>query len=142
MGYRLLSRLFIALVLLICWSIAKPSELQDHIKLKKLYLEAEKPVISNRSAYMLVDENTTNYLNLGFDLGLFKLGYLNSKVVSQTNESQFRHVGLHSELGVTVYGGVELYLRHFSGHIIDGAYPTRFPQENALGLRLILYKEK
>jgi len=129
---------FILLLFLIVLltSISKASSI---IEVDNLYFEVEKTVSTNRG-YTL-PENTTpkNNFNLGLNLSdKWSVLYLNSEISSTTTKSQFGYVGLDSELGLNTTIGLQLYYRHFSGHLLDATSEDRFPEENVIGVRLNL----
>lgn len=112
-----------------------------NLKVEHLYLEAEKERGTNRSYNLPEGHSPSDYANLGFDLTFTKYVYSNSRVKSIVDQSQFRNVSLDSELGVR-YSGVDLYIRHFSGHALDSTYDKRFPQENSIGIRFNIIGNK
>jgi hypothetical protein len=122
--------------------LVNSSDLQRIVKLKKVYIETEKHVKSNRS-YYLNNQNSAEYdLNLGLDFDLPANMYYTNKVVSITDDSQFRFIGLHFELGGNIIDNMQFYLRHFSGHAMDDSFKQDFPQDNTIGIRFILYGNK
>ena len=121
-------------------TLAKASDITRFVKTKSLYIEGEKNVLSNREYHMPENEQPKHALNLGLDLDIGKNLYLDKKVSSLTNDRQFRFISLDFEAGVSKYG-VDLYFRHFSGHTLDTGLKTRFPEDNAVGIRINLIGE-
>ena len=100
----------------------------------KLNLEIEKAVRTNDN-YLLPNKESPKYfvnLNFGFK---HKIIYWDNTIQSITNQRQFRHIGLHSELGLATKVGIDLYMRHFSGHSLDTSYHREFPEDNSIGIR-------
>jgi hypothetical protein len=114
---------------------AHGQDLSSNIKVKNLYIETEKRVLTNRE-YFLVDQyGATNDLNLGLDLEMPASIYFNNKITSITDDSQFRFVGYNFEIGAEPIKGIEVYFEHFSGHALDQTYVNDFPQFNKVGIR-------
>ena len=113
-------------------------DLSNTIKVKRLYLETEQRISVNREYYMK-DEQAAKYdVNLGLDLEFPATFYYNNKVVSTTDDNQFRFVGLNFEVGARPFNGIDLYIQHFSGHALDESYNRDFPQRNKIGVRFNL----
>lgn len=127
----------IAVLLFISTKQVYSEDLSKYVKVRSLFLEGEKHILSNRDYYIPKGETPVNGLNLGLDLDISKHFYYDTKVVSRTNGNQFRHIGLHIETGYSIYN-IDGYVRHFSGHTLDTQLPTRFPQYNVIGIRLNL----
>lgn len=123
--------------ILVCLSIQTVlgNDLSDFAKIKKLYIETERRVMTNRSFYFNNPESVTNDLNLGLDIEFPKTIYYNNRVVSATDQNQFRFVGLEFEVGARPFKGVETYFKHFSGHALDDQFQQNFPQDNKIGIR-------
>ena len=135
-----LIRLTIMIMLLFLAFPSKSEEpqLADYIHMKDLYIEMDRSILSNRN-YYLVDKRSRKYgVNLGLNLDITDLSFFNSKLISITNASQFKYIGLTFDTGVKLIKGIELYYKHFSGHALDQEFPDRFPEENALGIRFRL----
>ena len=106
------------------------------IEVKNLFIETEKRVLANRFYFIPQNEVPTYDLNLGLNLDILNNFYFDNKVVSLTNQNQFRFVGWHFESGFSA-GGFDVYFRHFSGHTLD-RYNGEFPQDNTVGIRFNL----
>lgn len=138
-------RQFILLIFLIVLTFhVKASE--GIVDLESLYLETEKAFGSNRQLYLPDESIPKYYMNLGFDLDLSRgsnIVYSNNVISSVVDQSQFRYVALDSELGVNTPYNFQLYIRHYSGHMMDAVDPSgvRFPEENTIGLRFNLFKK-
>jgi hypothetical protein len=106
--------------------------------LERMYVEAEKGVGTNRSAYIRNEERAGS-LDMGFKVGMTKWAYSETRVMSDYTSSQFRHVGLENEMGVRL-GNIDLYLKHRSDHGMDATYfPDKYPNENSIAIRVWLY---
>ena len=67
--------------------------------------------------------------------------YNRTKVLSATDDRQFRYIALESELGVSV-SQFDIYVNHKSQHLMDATYKQGFKDDNRVGLRIHLFKEK
>ena len=114
----------------------------DIIELNDVYLEAEKTIGINRGYFIPQNSVPKYHFNLGLDLedGLGIL-YADNRISSVVDQSQFRYVALDSEVGINTTVGLQLYYRHYSGHMLDATSTDRFPQENTVGLRFSLLKD-
>lgn len=114
--------------------------------LKSLSIEHEQAVLGNRTPYIFNDFKKTGELNLLMESShpKFESIYNNTRIRSMYGKgegsNQFRFVGLESELGVTYKRRIDLYFRHFSGHVLDSMLISDFPQDNSIGLRLKIYE--
>ena len=111
----------------------------DFIEVDNLYLETEKTFGSNRGYYIPAGEVPRYNLNAGLDMvdGLGIL-YSESKISSTVGDSQFRYVAIDTEFGLNTTLGVQVYIKHYSGHMLDAVSEDRFPQENSIGIRFHL----
>lgn len=113
----------------------------DIIKVDSLYLEFEKTAGTNRQYYLPNDSVPKNNFNLGFDISdKLSILYLNTLISSTTDQSQFRYVAMDNEFGLNTTLNLQIYFRHYSGHILDASDPSdmRFPEENVFGIRFHL----
>ena len=110
-------------------------DISNILVLKDLYIESEKHVRSNRSYYIPENEQPRFDLNLGMNLDIGKYSYFDTRVVSITNQRQFRFIAWEFENGLSYYG-IDLYVRHFSGHLLDTGEDRRFPEDNTIGIRV------
>lgn len=108
------------------------------VKIKDLYIDAERAVFTNRPYEMPPGYKKKYGLGLGLDVDLYKYGYLNQRIQGMTGPRQFRHVSWEFETGVRLDKHVEFYFRHYSGHALDSQYESRFPESNSVGIRLYL----
>jgi len=112
----------------------------DLIEVDNLYIEAEKLTGANRGYYIPKDSTPKYGFNLGLKMtdGLGIL-YSYSEIGSVVDTGQFRYVGLDTELGLNTTIGMQIYFRHYSGHMLDAVdVKGEFPQENVIGLRFNL----
>jgi hypothetical protein len=80
-------------------------------------------------------------LNLNMGLRSSKYIYTRTKIKSATDDRQFRYVALEVESGLQM-GQFDLYVHHESQHLLDAEYDNGFKDDNRVGIRLTLYKEK
>ena len=109
----------------------------DIVEVDNLYIETERTFNSNRG-YLLPSGSEPKYnFNIGLDMvdGLGIL-YSNSVISSTVDQSQFRYIALDTEFGINFVLPIQLYYRHYSGHMLDYLPDERFPEENVIGLRL------
>jgi hypothetical protein len=129
--------LILAMLPLSIWG----QDLSDHVKVRNLYIEGEKRVLTNRDYFLNENRIPHNDLNLGLDLDLPATLYYNNKVNSIVDTNQFRYIGYTFELGARPFKGIEVYFQHFSGHALDETFDYRgFPQFNKVGVRFYLWK--
>ena len=88
-------------------------------------------------------------LNLQMDLVLVGPVYLNNRIRALTDRGtdggsgQFRSVGWNWRVGVHVLPALDIFVDHFSQHVLDTGYaPGHFPLEDSVGFRLNLFKSK
>lgn len=115
----------------------------DFVEVDKLYIETEKMTSTNRGYYLPKNSEPKYNFNLGLNMtdGLGIL-YSDNKISSTTDQSQFRYISLDTEFGLNTTIGLQIYYRHYSGHMLD-AYEQgseRFPQENVIGIRFNILK--
>ena len=134
-----MKKLILLIALIIACTKIKADTL---VEVDALYLETEKTILTNRGYYLPEGSNPNYNLNLGFDLvdSYSGMVYSRNVVSSTTDQSQFRYVALDTEFGISTTVGLEIYLRHFSGHLMDATDPDgqRFPEENVIGVRFNL----
>lgn len=78
-------------------------------------------------------------LNLSF---INDIIYLDNKIFSLTDQSQFRTISWSYELGINLFDSADVYYRHFSGHLLDTNYSdgSSYPFENSVGVRFHLLR--
>ena len=110
------------------------------VELNSMYLEVEKAVRTNRSRNVPreLNETTEDYVNLKFDLDIYKKIYWNNKISTEVTNKQFRHISWDFEAGVSATKNIDVYYRHYSGHVLDYTQTNRFNQENSIGIRFKL----
>lgn len=69
--------------------------------------------------------------------GLRNILFFDSTVHGQTTKHQFKTVGWDYKIGAQV-GGVEIYWRHHSQHILDSSSPLGYPVYDSFGIKLKL----
>jgi hypothetical protein len=86
-------------------------------------------------------------LNMNIDVAGPYL-YWNNHVLSYTDRwtsdhrpGQFRLVGWEFEVGARPFEWLEVGYYHFSKHLLDYEYPTKFPVLDAGYIKLIIYKK-
>lgn len=110
------------------------------ITVKDLSIEVEKGIMENTNFY-LINENATHFLNLNLDVNMGKYTYINQKVKSIVGDNQFRYIEYNVEFGVRPFRGIDIYIRHMSGHALDTVFPQEdFPEDNSLGIRFNLIR--
>lgn len=107
----------------------------------ELYVEAEKTAIRpNRTFNQVNGESVGGWVRLGLQVDQGPI-YSKSIISSEYSNTQFRHVSLETELGVRITATYQIYVRHYSGHMLDASYNRNYPEENSIGLRINLIGE-
>lgn len=134
-------KLILDFVVMYCISLFLiiPASSTELIGTEKLYIEYLR-TMSERDYRLPEDKSTVQRLNLGLKLDLGKGVYIDNRVVSGIDESQFRLVGLESDIGVNVYKGIDLFYRHASYHVLDMGRDMKYPTYNGFGIRINLIK--
>ncbi len=127
----------ITLLLIFVSTTAQSADLRPYIQVSHLSISYEKAVLSNRSYYIPENEDPTKFLNLDLTIDIGKYLYFSQRVESIVGTSQFRYIGYRPELGIKTPFGIDLYVRHFSGHGLDFEGNQRFPEENTIGVRFV-----
>ena len=107
----------------------------NDVKLDDFYMEYGR-YLGGNSHHLAPGYHTKQLPALGFNFKAYKWAYLKNKVTSEVDSTQFRYVALDSELGANIRENVEVYLRHYSGHALDSSYPSRYPSDNSVGVRV------
>lgn len=136
----------LAILITIFISFMLWSESAKSVEVNSLYFEAEDTFGPNRQYYLPQDSVPKNNFNLGLDLDLtagLNILYLNNLISTTVDQSQFRYAALDMEFGLNTTLGFQVYVRHYSGHILDATDPfgDRFPQENVVGIRFHIIGE-
>jgi len=128
--------------LILCLFFSLPIAAQQmHGEVKRLYIEVERHVFSNRTFMLANNEIPTYSLSMGLEIDVTKSIYTRQYINSIMGENQFRHVGYENEIGYKSPIGVDLYFRHFSGHSLDTSYQHPYPQDNVIGLRFNIIRK-
>lgn len=95
------------------------------------------PLIS----YDGVSKGLGNSLNLKLDTTILSYLYLNSRVLGESDNSQYRSIGLEMALGARLTSWLDLGYYHFSRHLLDTpiAYGQAFERMDALAITIKLY---
>jgi len=130
------------------WIIGSAYSDDFHIvNLNELSLDYKNYHVVNPNAHnMLIWPNVPKEgVNVGIKLDLFKYLYWDSTIESLTDDAQYASIGLETRLGVRVSDSLELGFYHHSQHVLDSQYTYmngHFPEEDAVEVKLYLYKEK
>jgi hypothetical protein len=83
-------------------------------------------------------------ISLGMKLALYEFAFSDATILSMTDSSQFRGVGLNERLGVHLSDYVDLYLEHQSLHVLDReqSVMSGFPEQDSVGVSIYLYKRR
>jgi hypothetical protein len=83
-------------------------------------------------------------LNLSVDMDVLSFFYWDNTVLSVTDESQFRGVGLHSKVGMRLTPWLSVQYDHTSKHVLDGQHSSlpSFPVYDSIGVLIQLYRSK
>ena len=112
------------------------------IKVKELSIEIERAIKKEaNNSFYLKGETASHFLNLNLNTDIGNYTYLNQKIKSIVGESRFRYIEYNLELGVKPFNGVDIYIRHLSGHALDQTFSQGdFPEDNSVGIRFILIR--
>lgn len=102
-----------------------------------LDIELEKAIRTNRSRNVpdKLNEKTQNFINLNFEINLHKKIYWKNKISTEVTSEQFRYVGYDFSLGIHMSNDLDIYYRHYSGHMLDYQGDNNFREENSVGVR-------
>lgn len=75
-------------------------------------------------------------LNLNLDLMIIGPLYLKNQIWSVIDQSQFRAIGWHYEIGIFIMPWLQVYAEHFSKHVLDTQNQGHFPVYDSFGLRV------
>ena len=130
-----MSKLYIIILML-----APLTTFGNIITLSDLSIEATQ-YVHGRSSLLDNGYEQKYGLNLNMSTRVSRFDYQRIRVTSATDDRQFRYVALEAEHGFT-YNGVDVYIKHKSQHLLDSEYTNGFRDDNEVGIRLNLYKEK
>lgn len=131
--------LFILIFLIIIAMSIKASNIAG-LELTDLSLEYEHSVGTNREVYWNNKHGEKRgELNLNIQV-MYEQLYHKLRVESNIGENQFSQVALDTEFGYK-FIPVDLYMKHRSLHLLDRRLKQKYPNENALGIRLRIFGE-
>ena len=98
---------------------------------------------NNRSP-LLYPESIKETLDLHIKMTTLGIVYMNPTVKSWTTDAQYRIVGLELELGLHLSDYFDIFYYHESLHMLDKqqVYLPRYPVDDAVGVRVYLYRSK
>jgi hypothetical protein len=74
---------------------------------------------------------------------LFETLFWDNLIHTNTDDSQYRHIGWQFRLGTRVTSFLSVQYEHHSQHLLDSAYPhMKFPVEDSLGFTLTIYQAR
>jgi hypothetical protein len=110
--------------------------------LKSLYVDAGH-YLYNNDPFVGHGYRLQNKLNLGVDLEFAnKKIYFHNLIRSNMDTQNFRTVGWQYEIGARPRKDVELYINHFSNHILDAEVPYMAQSQTHMGIRVYFYQGK
>lgn len=112
------------------------------ITIADLSIEVERAIMrdTNHSFY-LKGEKASHFLNLNLDTNIGSHTYFNQKIKSIIGKSKFRYIEYNVEFGLRPFTGIDIYIRHLSGHALDQTFSEGdFPEDNSFGLRFTLIR--
>lgn len=103
-----------------------------------------KMVNPNSRNMLIYPEHPKEAINVNVNIDLLKYCYWDSIIESLTTEAQYKSIGLQTRTGCRIFNSIELGVYHHSQHILDGksTYMWRFPEEDAVQLKIYLYKQE
>lgn len=141
--YLILSLLLSFVMLL----LSTPSRAFDLIELDSLAIDYKnyKLLSTTQRDLLIYPESPYEGINVEINSSLFfDLMYFNSTIEGLTTSAQYRGIGLQERVGFRVFNILEVGWYHHSQHVLDReiqSIPT-FPAEDAIELKLYLYKRK
>lgn len=102
-------------------------------------------VVNDKARNMLIyPEHPKEAINVGIKMDLLTYGYFDSTIESLTTGAKYQGIGLDTRLGLRVTNNLELGFWHHSQHNLDRnhGYMGKFPSEDAVEIRLYLFKAK
>ena len=81
-------------------------------------------------------------LDVGLNMSFLRWGYLNNTIHSLTSTAQFRLISWEYQVGVHLGDVADVYAEHRSEHLLDEQGPSRFPTQNAVGIKIYLYRRE
>lgn len=81
-------------------------------------------------------------INLDVNMDLFNVFYWDNRILSVTDDAQYRGVGLNVKLGLRITQSLSLQYEHLSQHVLDDKVQRmdKFPVEDSIGLVLKIYQ--
>ena len=132
--------------ILCAWTLALMSEAQagenwfiqpDEVSVtyKKYHESSRHPLFTNSQ----LKEGVNITVNTDI-LGVF---FWDNLVHSNTDDSQYRHIGWNFKLGVRPLSWLTLQYEHHSQHLLDTAYPhMKFPVEDSVGFTINIFQQR
>lgn len=117
--------------------------LSTDMEVKKFFKNSVVPLISDNGLKSAPDVE----IGLNNKIGIVDFLYWKNTIHGMTDKtldgrSQFRAVGWKFEIGKS-FGWFDVFYHHHSQHELDNRYPVgAWPREDAVGIRIYLYKEK
>lgn len=134
------------IVLLLFLTIAAKADMGDLLSLNQFALDYKNFAAINPNArnLLIYPEPPKEGINLDINLDVLKYGYWDSEIQSLTTDGQYRAIGLETRLGVRLFDSLEVGYWHHSQHVLDRQIQSipSFPVEDALELKIILFKSK
>lgn len=109
------------------------------IDIKELYVEG---MWNTYSSFVINNDGSGDtaqkLVNLGMEIDFFRYFFINPRIVSMTDNSQFRLVGLEYKAGVHLGKYIDVFYGHLSHHVLDMTSERRFNQYDCIGVRVNL----
>lgn len=103
------------------------------------YLGAE-GIYNTYSSYLMNPDGTgkpaMSSLNLILDVDILHYGFFESRVISMTDDDQFRKVGLEYKAGFHLGQYLDIFYAHLSHHVLEQTSRNRFDQYDGFGFRI------
>lgn len=88
-----------------------------------------------------IEDRPTTLLTISFSLGVLDWVYMDNKVETRTDISQYRTVSWEYEAGIRPWNGpIQVFLHHRSEHLLDTQGPVGFPEHDSVGIRVKVYQ--
>jgi hypothetical protein len=102
------------------------------VELRELSIQYKRYNEGTRYPYMMTKPN--DGLNLKMDIDVIGGLYFDNRIVSNTDDGQYRFVGWNFQVGLRLFPALRIQYEHFSQHLMEQVNPaTRFPVEDSIG---------
>ncbi len=103
-------------------------------------------IYNTYSSYLMNPDGTgkpaASSLNLILNVDLLKYLFIESRIISMTDDDQFRKVGLEYKTGIHLGPYIDIFYAHLSHHVLEQTSNNRFDQYDGFGFRINFIKKR